>query len=400
MPLRTAGGRIRPASSLRGGKTRMKKFLVLIFVLILLASLPIAGMAAPNSGTTTDKGDVVLWGQKYRVEAGKTIDGDLVLVNCTTTVEQGATINGDVVLAGGTATMEKDVHVNGDIAMIGASLHLKGVTVNGDLSAAGGIVELTGGTRINGDLALGPSTKLEGTDYTAERVVEGPNNLHFSPPRGLLRLGFSPLGLSMFHPVSGLALFWGLVKFTLSMLFMLLLGVAVAAIWPDELQQMGETSVRQLIPSLGVGFLALILGFPLGLVMIVLILLIPFGLLLWLLLIVLAVVGWLAIGYILGHRILTALSVENPVPILSVAVGVILLALLGKIPCIGWAVTLVAVMTGTGAAILTRLGTREYGWNPIPGGTQPVLPAPPPEPGEPPSPTPPGPDEPPAPSGN
>ncbi len=369
-----------------------KKLLILVFALMLLISAPIAGLAAPNSGGKTHRGDVVLWGQTYRIEAGKTVNGDLVLVNCTTTIEQGATVNGDVVLAGGTATLEEGVHVNGDIAMMGASLHLKGVTVNGDLSAIGGTVELTDGTNINGDLALGPSTKLEGTDYRAGRVVEGPGELPFSLPKGFLHLRFAPMGLAFATPESGLAIFWGLVKFTLSLILLLLLGVAVAAIWPEELRQMGETSVRQLIPSLGVGFLALVLGFPLGLVMIVLILLIPFGLLLWLLLIALSVVGWLAIGYILGDRILTAINVENPVPILSVAVGVILLSILGKMPCIGWAVTLVAAMTGTGAAILTRLGTREYGWSPFSGNEPPTLPPsagagyPPPSPPAPPEP--------------
>ncbi len=369
----------------------MKKFLVLAFVLTLLISLPVAGIAAPNSGTETGRGDVVLWGQTYHVEAGKTINGDLVLMNCTTTVEQGATINGDLVLAGGTATLEKDVRVNGDIAMMAASLHLKGVTVDGSVSAAGGSIELTNGTRINGDLALGPGANLKGTDYYAERVVEGPNNLPWPLPEGRLRIGLSPFTFSLVHPMTGVALFWSLVKFTLSLLFLLLLAVAVAAIWPDELHRIGETSVRQVIPSLGVGFLALILGFPVGLLMIVLILLIPFGLLLWLLLIVLAAVGWLAVGYILGQRLLVALNVEEPVPILSAVVGVILLALLGKVPCIGWAITVLAVMTGAGAAVLTRLGTREYGWNPLsreePTALPPMPPSPPAEPPEPPAPS-------------
>ncbi len=373
----------------------MKKFLILAFVLMLLVSLPVAGIAAPNAGTETSRGDVVLWGQTYRVEAGRTIDGNLVLVNCTTAVEQGATINGDMVLAGGTATLKKEVHVNGDIAMMGASLHMNGVTVNGDVSAAGGSVELTGGTRINGNLALGPATNLKGTDYYAERVVKGPNNLPWSFPKGHLRIWLSPFTFSLAHPMTGVALFWSLVKFTLLLVFLLLLAVAVAAIWPNELRQIGETSVKQLIPSLGVGFLALALGFPLGLVMIVLILLIPFGLLLWLLLIVLTVVGWLAVGYILGDRILVALSVEDPVPVLSAAVGAIFLALLGKIPCIGWAITAVAVMMGTGAAILTHLGTRGYGRSPV---TSELPPAPPvePPPSVPPSET----DEPLPPSGD
>jgi len=81
---------------------------------------------------------------------------------------------------------------------------------------------------------------------------------------------------------------------------------------------------------------------------------------LFLLLFAAMAVGWVAVALKAGEKLLLSFKVESPTPILSVIVGGVLLMLLGKVPCVGWMVTLVVVMLGTGAVALTRFGTREY----------------------------------------
>jgi hypothetical protein len=83
--------------------------------------------------------------------------------------------------------------------------------------------------------------------------------------------------------------------------------------------------------------------------------------------------GWIVIGQIIGERLLVANGRAQPSLGMSSVVGVSVLTLLtnmpvvGEIPCIGFLLGLIGsivgigvALTGIGAVLLTRFGTRPY----------------------------------------
>jgi hypothetical protein len=71
-------------------------------------------------------------------------------------------------------------------------------------------------------------------------------------------------------------------------------------------------------------------------------------------------VGWIALGRLAGDKVLRALKRQEIVPVIAVVVGIILLALIGVVPVIGWFIALLVSTLGIGAVVLTRFGTRAY----------------------------------------
>ncbi|MDY7042390.1 MAG: hypothetical protein SVX38_16160, partial [Chloroflexota bacterium] len=88
----------------------------------------------------------------------------------------------------------------------------------------------------------------------------------------------------------------------------------------------------------------------------------PFGLLLLLALTIAILFGWVAVGLLVGQRILEALNVQQPVSELAaVLIGLLLVTLLIHVPyCLGFLFFVAVASIGLGAVILTRFGTQEY----------------------------------------
>jgi hypothetical protein len=101
----------------------------------------------------------------------------------------------------------------------------------------------------------------------------------------------------------------------------------------------------------------------------------PIALLLGVALLAAGTFGWAAVGLLVGRRLLEAFKVKVITPLMAVAAGILLLSLLGAIPCLGALVVIVAGCVGLGAVVLTRFGTQTYPL-PVPP-IPPVPPAPP-----------------------
>jgi hypothetical protein len=89
-------------------------------------------------------------------------------------------------------------------------------------------------------------------------------------------------------------------------------------------------------------------------------------------LLVAGVFGWIAVGLLVGQELLEAFRVRGITSMIAVVVGILLISLLGAIPCIGIIAAIIVGCLGLGAVVLTRFGTQTY---PLP--TPPVPPAPP-----------------------
>jgi hypothetical protein len=171
-----------------------------------------------------------------------------------------------------------------------------------------------------------------------------------------------------------------LVRGIISALALAALGALLVVFAPAPLRRVTSTVQEAFLPSLGVGcltpFAALILGIALAITIIG----IPVAILLGFVAAAAYVFGWIAIGYLAGERILDAFKVHDFAPVLAVIVGVLLLAVLGQVPCIGGIISLLIGSLGLGAVVLTRFGTRPYpytGSYSAGSGQAPLPPAPP-----------------------
>ncbi len=140
------------------------------------------------------------------------------------------------------------------------------------------------------------------------------------------------------------------------------LGALIVVLLPNQARQVSATAEKSLLPSLGVGCLTVLVALPLFVLLVVLIITIPAAVLLPLVLGAAWLFGWIALGWLVGDRVLAALQARESwrAPVITVIVGVLLLALVGAVPVIGWLVALAVGLIGLGAVILTRFGTRSY----------------------------------------
>jgi hypothetical protein len=83
--------------------------------------------------------------------------------------------------------------------------------------------------------------------------------------------------------------------------------------------------------------------------------------------------GWVAIGLLVGRRLLEAFNVKGVTSLMAVAAGTLLISLLRAIPCLGAIVGFVVGCLGLGAVVLTRFGTQTY---PLPARIPPAPPVP------------------------
>lgn len=103
-------------------------------------------------------------GNSVGVPAGETVDDDLAIAGDTVTI--GGRVIGDLFVAGGTVTLLPSAQIDGDVLAAGGALVING-TIGGDLRAAGAAVQLGGAVGRNVTVAgsqvtLGPNATIKG----------------------------------------------------------------------------------------------------------------------------------------------------------------------------------------------------------------------------------------------
>ncbi len=155
---------------------------------------------------------------------------------------------------------------------------------------------------------------------------------------------------------------FGIAHSILTAIALAALGALVVVFLPSQARLVSETAQKSVLPSLGVGCLTALVALPLFVLLVVLVITIPAALVLPVALTVAWLFGWIALGWLVGEKVLQALQARESlrVPMVAVALGVLLLAMLGAVPVIGWLVGLGVGLVGLGAVILTRFGTHPY----------------------------------------
>jgi predicted flap endonuclease-1-like 5' DNA nuclease len=303
-----------------------------VAVVLLLALVAPSGVVLADNG---GDGGRIVFGDDFVLASGETLDGDLAVFGGNVTLEQGSTVVGDLLAMGG-------------------SIAVDGV-IDGDVVAFGGNVDLGPSAEVDGDLVA-----LGGTVTGSEEAVRGRISEGFTLP-SLPQIATPPMPGSWPMRTGGrnIVVSWlvGGIRAFASALVLALLAIVVVSLWPRQTELLVNTVWRAPAASVGTGLLTYLIVLGLLVLLIITICLSP------LLAVATAVAflfGWIALGWLVGRRLLAALNAKSVAPIWEASLGVFLLTLLGAIPCIGWLAWVVGGAFGLGAVVLTRFGTRRF----------------------------------------
>lgn len=340
-----------------------RKFAVLVLLLIMLAPAAISFAAAPYDRIIGEgevvEGDVTVFGERLEIKEGGVVDGDVTVFDSGTADVDG-TIEGDVAVFDGEMVLSGVVE--GDVVVFDELILEEGAVIEGDCLSIGGDVE------DNSDAASCASVG-DGLAESLGRLRPPLAELPSIPPRpspppldgapATLAARVGDFFLDIFQLV-GLSLSLGV------------LALVVTAIFPRQLQQVSGAIRRKPAASGVVGLLTAIAGPSLIVLLLVVlavtcvgILLYPAVFLLGLVLLAAALMGWVALGDLLGRTVAEPLGLGRSLP-LTAALGTTLLTLvagaLGLLPFIWgeWLVITLLVCVGLGAAALTQFGTKPY----------------------------------------
>lgn len=308
----------------------MKRYVILITIFLLLI--------VPNAAFA-DSLDRIL-------EAGTQHNGDLTLFGDNITIEDGAVVTGDLTVFGGNATISGQV--DGDLVLFGGHVDLMQTAV-----IDGNCVLLGGHVSNNADTACNVWTGNDEFDFDVT-AFSGPE---FGEPSRIGRF-LGGIGSAVF-----------------SALFMAVLAFIVASVAPTHLGRVEETAEGKPVVSGTVGLLTLfavpsliaILAPLFG----ILILACGLGLLGFPLLIALAlglagamIIGWIAMGDMVGQRVVHRMQWKGYSAPLIAALGTAVLTfainLLGQITFLAGIASMLIAFVGIGAVALTKFGTQTY----------------------------------------
>ncbi len=250
-------------------------------------------------------------------------------------VTSGEIICSNLTSFGGSVVIHGEV--DGDVVAFGGNVFIDG-TVNGNVALYGGDLDLQNGTHVNGDIHICGGRWTEGT---ASRL----HGNAFSCTKSAGALLSSDFGAS-FH-------FW----FTLAWV---ILGMLLTTLLPEHVMLVRTTVRIKMRRSLVLGLLSILLAPAILAVLIALIISIPLAILVAVGLIAAWALGTVAIGGLIGDSIIRAIAPQQNTRLSQVVVGLLVLALVGLLPYIGWLISIGAGLLGLGAVFLSRFGTRLY----------------------------------------
>jgi len=306
-----------------------KALLVSILVVLILG-------AAGSAVFAQDGGDKFVFGENFVLRSGEVLGGNLAVLGGTATLEEGSTVKGDVAVAGGQLIIAGTVE--GSAAVLGGTAELtETAVIKGDFASFGGTANVASGATIEGESfgglrSVGPSVEIP----ELPRLPEVPKPLVRPRP-------FAGLGQIVSWQFATLG--WALM--------MLVLGVIALVVAPKPMSRIADAAATQPALSFGAGLLTFIVGILAGILLLIACCL---GVFVWLALLIAIAVGWIAVGLWVGQRLLAALKVRNTSVLVEVALGVVLITILGRLPCLGVLFTAIVGSIGLGAVVLTRFG--------------------------------------------
>jgi len=312
---------------------------------ILTACLLALLLIAPASPVLANGGDgVVRFGEDFTLESGEELDGDLVVFGGNVVLEEDSFVDGTVFIMGGSATVAGEVA--DELVVFGGNVELKSTALIGsDVVAWGGQVERAEGAVVKGNVLTGVTTGFFRGPRIV-RVVPLPPTPGVMPFEAGTRFFFNTM-MDIFK-----AIITALALMALSLLVVLFL--------PKQTEMVAQAVMAAPLPSLGVGFLTAVVAIALTALLVITVCLSPIALFIALATIAAGFFGWIAVGLLVGQKLLEGFKAQEPTPLLSVVIGVLLISLVSALPCLGFFVVVGVVSLGLGGVVLTRFGTMSY----------------------------------------
>ncbi|HCW32819.1 MAG: hypothetical protein UT55_C0022G0002 [Candidatus Peregrinibacteria bacterium GW2011_GWE2_39_6] len=339
--------------------------------------------------------DVYLAGSNVTIQ--QDIDGDLFIGGGNITIN--GIVNGDVFVAGGNVLVNSQVQ--DDVRVLGGALSING-NVGGDLILLGGSVDVKADTTVEGDvLLLAGNANLYGIVNKGVRGVFGRlvvggringnvdvratekfvlldtghiggNVTYFAPGKmedygGIIdgKISFNKIMSNTEQIKSRVNTFLSHGRFvgiTWNYLSLLLIGLVIMAFVPFYFHRTSEQIRREGLRCLGKGFLVFVLGGVASVIAFFTVVGVQLSFIVVALLFVLGEVGKIAAGYWAGSLLLKEESKRGTAKIrgfwrhfLTLAIGLLILNLLGILPVIGWMVGFVTFLIGAGAIFLVQM---------------------------------------------
>ena len=306
----------------------MKKVLLacLLGLLLVFSAVPVFA----------DEGDgKVVFGGSYTLESGDEVDGDLVILGGSAELERRSRVDGSMVVVGGSASVAGEI--DGNVVVFGGDVVLRSTAVvDGDLVKIGGSVR-----RESGAVVKGSEESVE---------FEGLSRFEGFP----IRLNFDRSGDRWFSSIFNI---FGDIVVALALAA---IGLLLVLFLPKQTEVVGQAILAAPLPSAGVGLLTGVVAVVLIVLLAITICLSPVAFLLGVAMLVAGIFGWIAIGLLVGRKLLEAFNVGGITSLKAVAAGTLLISVLRAIPCLGGIFGFVVGCVGLGAVVLTRFGRQTY----------------------------------------
>ena len=329
---------------------------LLLFLLLLAPAAPAYAREAP--GATRD--GKVIFGEDYVLKDGETLDGDLVVFGGNVSLESGSVVSGSVAVIGGNVIAEKAASIQGDVVLVGGNLELD-AQVSGDLAMIGGRGSLGDDSRVDGNINTvgGQLQQAAGAQVggTITHNPQGPIVLPEKPQLPTAPLIPRPNMDIRFNPFAGLAGVLGRA------ILVALVAVIASLFLQPQMERVSTAITSQPVLAGGFGAAATAAALLALIIMLVTIILIPVSGLGMAALALSWLFGLSAIGYEVGQRFAREIHQSWTMPV-ATGVGTLMLmlvvGLIGLIPCVGWVFPMLIGVTGIGGVVLTYFGTRNY----------------------------------------
>jgi cytoskeletal protein CcmA (bactofilin family) len=284
-------------------------------------------------------------------------DGQAVLPGESIVIGPGDEVQGDLTVMGGNVELQEGGRVNGDAVVIGGSAVIDG-EVDGHLVVLGGTVELRSHALIRNNLfTFGASVSRDPGATVQGETIEGFRGRAFKLPAIRTWPTVQPW---QWDQEPFLNLVGRFLRFVLNLVALVVLGVVLVLFLPKQTAVVAQAVTEAGWTSFAVGLLTFVVLLVLVPLLVIICIGIPVAVLLVLAAVAAGLFGWIAIGILVGHRLMAALHTAQPQPVLEIIVGVTALTILAQVPCLGWLLGAIAGAVGLGAVVLTRFGTMHY----------------------------------------
>jgi len=340
-----------------------KRIIMALFLLMAGAFLFTIPASAQGIDLIPDKDDRVVFGGEFTLGAGESVFGDLLSFGGAITLEEGSEVTGSFVSMGGSA--EVAGKVAGDLVAFGSSIDLQSsAVVGGDLAMIGADLTRDSGAEVLGDVVTETvPVDLQIPALPNFQIGEDGFNFDFSGPNFDGGPSFDGRDFNFDNRSltnrAGREVRSGLLNaFALSAI-----AVIVVLFLPENTKRVSKASLSEPIATGGVSLVSIVVVPVLLVILTLTVILIPVALLLILAVITAILFGWVALGWELGTRLLTALNLDWA-DSLQAGVGTFVLtftvSLIGLVPCLGWIAGFLLMLLSFGGVVLTRFGTRDY----------------------------------------